>query len=544
MSTSVASSFVTSFGTVGRSWRITTAVRVFALALLLGNVLSRQALGTVATTLLSLAVLAAAACLLGLGDRGGRVHALVAPGEAVVAATLIGTASSPGSPLFLYLAVPPLVAGIARGWVTAVNAALGAGFALVGSWLTLDRPHLATSELPLALTWLAAGLGLGLLAAWFGRSIRRLEDERAPYAAAHRLLTQLSTLAGRHRLGLDSRTSATDLLRALQERTAGVAGAVVVHRGVEPFRFGALPETQAALLACLEEGAPRAVGAAAAWPLRVGDQPFGAVAVLRDGRPWGHRELEQTQSQVDEAALRLETALTFEEVRDVATTEERRRVAREIHDGVAQEIAGLGYRLDDLAATAADPATGALARELRAEVSRVVGELRLSILDLRLDLPQDPRDFTRVLAEYVREVGARSGLRVHLLLDEDGDSPGPDPAAATELLRIFQEAVTNVRRHAEATNLWVTFASGPSGYRLEVVDDGIGAARAREGHFGLRTMRERAERVGLAFTVGDAPDGGTRVAVATPSTTPSTAPSTDPISDIEGENHVDQRAAR
>ena len=89
-------------------------------------------------------------------------------------------------------------------------------------------------------------------------------------------------------------------------------------------------------------------------------------------------------------SLRLATALAFDEVRTLVTADERQRLAREIHDGVAQEVASLGYVVDELAAMSDDPDVCAGLKELRGELSRVVTDLRLSIFDLRTEVGDGP----------------------------------------------------------------------------------------------------------------------------------------------------------
>jgi signal transduction histidine kinase len=214
------------------------------------------------------------------------------------------------------------------------------------------------------------------------------------------------------------------------------------------------------------------------------------------------------QDLVDEQSLRLDTALLFDEVRSLATTEERNRLARDIHDGVAQEIVSLGYLADEIAALSEDAAARRRAYDLRAEITRVVSELRFSIFDLRHDVGE-AGSFSGALAEYVREVSTHSDLRVHLTFDERG--PRMPRRTEGELLRIAQEAIGNVRKHAHATNLWVSLVTDGTSIMLVIEDDGVGSAAPRDGHYGLHTMRERAERINADLAVGPRRDGGTVV---------------------------------
>ena len=135
------------------------------------------------------------------------------------------------------------------------------------------------------------------------------------------------------------------------------------------------------------------------------------------------------------AALRLEAALLFDEVRSLATNEERQRLAREIHDGVAQELVMVGYGIDNALATVHDDAkeTEDSLRTLRGEVTRVIQELRLSLFELRSEVDRHG-GLAAAIAEYARTVGSAGGLRVHLSLDE---STARLPAATeAELLRL------------------------------------------------------------------------------------------------------------
>jgi signal transduction histidine kinase len=99
----------------------------------------------------------------------------------------------------------------------------------------------------------------------------------------------------------------------------------------------------------------------------------------------------------------------------------------------------------------------------------------------------------------VRTVGASSHLTVHLSLDERPDRLPSDTEA--ELLRIAQEAITNARKHAQASNLWVRCEIDPPRALLVVEDDGVGPGEQREGSFGIDIMRERAARLRADLSV-------------------------------------------
>jgi signal transduction histidine kinase len=250
-------------------------------------------------------------------------------------------------------------------------------------------------------------------------------------------------------------------------------------------------------------------------PMCVDGRVIALVGLERAVTDFAETELEDASKRLNDRALRLDTALLFDEVRAIATTEERRRLAREIHDGIAQELASLGYSLDDIAARAdgtesSAPELGSRVRLLRSELSRVVSELRLSIFELRAEVGP-ATSLTAALAEHARTIGATSGITVYLELSETPTRLRVETEA--ELLRIAQEAMTNARKHSGAENLWVTCRIAPPQALLRVEDDGRGLGTAREDSFGLDIMRERATRVGAQLRVGLRPGGGTSVEV-------------------------------
>ncbi|MEP7090589.1 MAG: histidine kinase, partial [Nocardioidaceae bacterium] len=197
-------------------------------------------------------------------------------------------------------------------------------------------------------------------------------------------------------------------------------------------------------------------------------------------------------------SLRLDTALVFDEIRTLATADERQRLAREIHDGIAQEVASLGYVVDHLASTTREGEVAQGLRDLRAELSRVVADLRLSIFDLRSDV-SPTNGLGSALSDYVRQVGAKSDLTVHLTLKEAPYRLAPSVEA--ELLRIAQEAITNARKHASAENLWVDCWTDPPRASLVIRDDGNGMSSDRKDSYGISIMRERAQRIDATLDI-------------------------------------------
>lgn len=488
----------------GLTWRVTTAIRTFTLALAAGILLSHS-FDAGSTRLLALLVaLAAVATAL-----EWMVQSSAAPwlpmGEALTSAVALA-ASDSATGLFAYMAVPPVVAGVRYGLVTTINTAFISGLATTATLILLPGADVS-ERLTECLPWLLVGLGVGLLASWQSRSLRDLELRRAPYAAAHQLMARLHRLAQSGEVGLDSTLLATKLDVALRNATGAPRSGVFVADPSGQLRVIAEHKDGADLVEEISLPEPERRPGAAVIPLRGANQVLG-YCVLAGVQKWNDELQAQAVHIADDFALRLDTAVLFDGVRELATAEERNRIAREMHDGVAQEIVALGYVVDEIEHLSSEPATRELAATLRTEISRVVTELRYSIFDLRQHVDHE---LAAALADYVREVSRDTDLRVHLVLD----STGPQLPARTqsELLRIAQEAIGNVRRHASATNLWVTFTSDGSEVRLEVADDGVGNATPKARHWGLQTMQERAHSLGAELTIVPKAGGGTVVRV-------------------------------
>jgi PAS domain S-box-containing protein len=208
-----------------------------------------------------------------------------------------------------------------------------------------------------------------------------------------------------------------------------------------------------------------------------------------------------------------------EQERALAALEEREYVARELHDGIAQV---LGYlRLQAEAARQvlrSDPATAEAYLKRSADAALDAhGEVRAFIAGARASLRGG---VIPAMGAALRRVGETAGLATHLEvagLEDDAVAP----PVAVHLLRIVQEALHNVRKHARATRVTVTCRSDGAWMEVDVEDDGVGLAAASAGAeddrgFGLLFMHERARAVGGTLAVGPAPGGGTRVTVRVP----------------------------
>lgn len=184
---------------------------------------------------------------------------------------------------------------------------------------------------------------------------------------------------------------------------------------------------------------------------------------------------------------------------------ERRRAAADIHDRMSGHLFALRQGADRLR----DADLSAAVAALSVDVRTVMNELHPTVLD---DL-----GFAVALEEYVAAQREVAPFTISLTLDPD--LRDWRSRADTMLFRILQEALLNIRKHAGATHVEVSFRDAGRGRaRLEIVDNGSGfdASRSAPGHLGLLTMRERAEALGGTLEVRAEPGRGTRLAIAVP----------------------------
>src|SRR3954452_25497037 len=445
--------------------------------------------------------------------------------EALAAALVVGALHGSADLFLPYILLPIATAGIAAG----LGAALVAGGL---ASLTLILPSLSGDPSGHDLLNLSAGnarnvqpwswvlifMAVAVVSAWMKRvSIVQSSSPDPAYADAHRLLSELHVVARQLSLGLDPTTLAAALVDELRGLVPGAEPTVLVKSGSS--RFVALVGDVPTLLAesvMLDAWVgsetirrTRHGVTVAALPVLMGARVV-AVVVLTTHGSIDDDGLELCRKAIAVAGPRIASALLFDDVRHLATVDERMRLAREIHDGIAQDVASVGYELDDIA-TDADPGTAARLASLREHLGELVSDLRLSIFDLRAGVDESV-GVARTLGDYVQRVGPQAGLIVHVSMDE---SPHRLPVATeVELLRIVQEAVTNVRKHAHAKNLWLQVSVDPPRAHVTVKDDGHGLGRRRPESMGITGMKERARRIGAELSVANRADArGTVVEV-------------------------------
>ena len=204
--------------------------------------------------------------------------------------------------------------------------------------------------------------------------------------------------------------------------------------------------------------------------------------------------------------------------RETAVAEERSFIARELHDSIAQSLAFLKIQLgllrnDIKSADAAriDKTLG----ELDAGVHESLGDVRELLVHFRTRTNNE--DIAPALKTTLQKFEHQTGLATHLDIEGEGM---PLPAdVQVQVLHVVQEALSNVRKHAQAREVWVEVQQAPQ-WRVEVRDDGCGfdpnGAGPDETHVGLRIMRERAHNIGATVEVASVPGSGTCVVLKLP----------------------------
>ena len=219
-------------------------------------------------------------------------------------------------------------------------------------------------------------------------------------------------------------------------------------------------------------------------------------------------------------ALRLANE-SLERLRDAeldrAALEERARLSRELHDGLAQDLwlaklkAGRLASLPDLG-----PEATVLSEELGSAINSGLAEAREAVMALRLGANATDGAFGGLIRRVVDDFQDRFGLRAEL--ERDDELPSIPSRAGAELLRITQEALSNVRRHADATTVRVGVHVAANQLTVTIRDNGRGfdTTTVKERSFGLASMQERAALIGGTMTVVSAPSDGTTITVVVP----------------------------
>jgi nitrate/nitrite-specific signal transduction histidine kinase len=262
--------------------------------------------------------------------------------------------------------------------------------------------------------------------------------------------------------------------------------------------------------------------AAAATPLTIKGRVLGALFLgskQRNAINENHTELLLTMTH--QIALAIHNAQLYEQLGQMAVLQERYRLSREFHDGLAQTLGFLGFQAERVAELVADQRleqANAEIIDLRQAIRAAYADVREAIDGLRFSAAE-PGQIAARLAEYTTEFSRQTGIPVEFWAEPP--KLNCDPNAGLQMLRIAQEALTNVRKHAGASRVRMELKQSGADLELVISDNGSGfpakAASSPARHsYGLTTMRERAEGLGGSLTVVTNPGQGTRLTVNIP----------------------------
>jgi PAS domain S-box-containing protein len=245
-----------------------------------------------------------------------------------------------------------------------------------------------------------------------------------------------------------------------------------------------------------------------------------AIGALNAYYPSGQRppeiDMSFLRAMADQATSAVDYARLLRASREKVALEERQRLARDLHDSVSQAVYGiaLGAR-SAMELLSKDPTQLQEPLEYVLRLSEAaLAEMRALIFELRPEA-LEREGLTGALKHHTAVLRSRHGIQVD-------ESLGTEPALSWEakqgLYRIAQEALHNAGRHGRAKHVGIALSQDDSEIRLEVWDDGVGfdLEGAHPGHFGLNTMRERANELGGSLEIESQPRAGTRVRATVP----------------------------
>ena len=377
--------------------KVSAVARAFVLASLFGPALWNQD----TAGLIALVTIGAVWSLSTLADWRQRLPvSLVTTVEAVVVGAVCAFTLSDTLGVLGALAVPPFTAGLYRG-IQGVALALSAQMSalVVVAYVAFDG--FTPNEGFGAFSWNMTGLGLGLVGVFLHSALNGRSDPLAPYHYAQGLIRQLIDLSGGLDNGLDPVALGGSILSAVRDDLPTSAVVVSVPRGdtLTPLVSKALgtsddvSECEDIAVEAWAVGLPVLHDRVFAFPLNTDAGTVAIVAGILSDRVDSARigvedRIRKLMRRLAPSAVHLDTALLFAAFRDAATAEERRRLAREMHDGVAQDIASLGYLVDALGAGANSPDQTERLEMLRERISSIVAEIRRSVVNLRTSVGQ------------------------------------------------------------------------------------------------------------------------------------------------------------
>ena len=274
-----------------------------------------------------------------------------------------------------------------------------------------------------------------------------------------------------------------------------------------------------------------------AAPLHRASATIGSLAVgSRHERAFEVDELETLSSLASLLTLAIENARLEGQLREMAVRGERERIAREMHDGLAQVLGYVNTKsqaVEELLRQERTDEARSQLTELAAAARSIYVDVREAILGLTSPVTPE-RGLVGALEEYATRYATAAKIAVSVEASPEASAVDLSAETEAQVFRVVQEALTNVRKHASAARVRIEVACQGSELVVSVTDDGRGFAASPPGHdlaagergaaggepawphYGIAAMRERASAIGGALEIGSGQDGGTRVLLRLP----------------------------
>jgi two-component system nitrate/nitrite sensor histidine kinase NarX len=362
--------------------------------------------------------------------------------------------------------------------------------------------------------------------------LNQIGREMLAFNGADGPATILSSILGKARelLGVDAAAVCLSASGGGELRvysTSGPAEAFVARSGEVLHAAACSPGEQQSFIDC-PVMRPERVRSCLVLPLKHGSEIAGMLCVGSfEEHTFSSEEHDLVTALAAQAALTLEHSRLDAEVQRLAILDERARIARDIHDGLAQTVSLLYLKIRQAQAMIPPdqiaPIGNAL-EEMASISAAAYDEVRQSIYGLRT-MVSATLGFVPTLTELLHEFSVQNSILVKLAAD-GAETVRLSPASELQVIRIVQEALNNVHKHAQVDRAGVRVERKESWLSVSVQDDGLGFDPAKlatpDGlHFGLQGMRERAEGLGGKLEIVTAPGKGTRVVVLLPPEKPS-----------------------
>jgi signal transduction histidine kinase len=258
-------------------------------------------------------------------------------------------------------------------------------------------------------------------------------------------------------------------------------------------------------------------------PLKLENTTIGALWIARfEDYQFSETDVIWLESMADQVAIAIQHGLMTSQLQSLSIVQERARIAREMHDGLAQVLGYLNLQVQTLGSLLSQGKVKKLETELlemRRAVQQAHADVRENILSLRTTLAQE-KGLEAAVREYLSEFEIQTGIKASFSYQAEDDL-NLASVAEVQLVCILQEALTNVRKHAQADQVDVTISKEDHGagahIHMQIIDDGVGFVIAGSRRsFGLQTMRERAESVSGSLLIKSGNRNGTTIECTLP----------------------------